>query len=465
MGPDLKLTEKVVSTNKKKRTVAQNQEHERMQGNMDIEVDVAECVNSGESEMIDVECQEDSTEYSSSFGGTVSGDENGLELNDEVESPLCDPRLFPSLFDGCDRPIQMGKRRLTDHWRRFIHPLVWRCKWLEVKLCEFKFQTIKYERELAEYDQSKQFEFEKVTFEGFDAKSQAFPSNVQIKEVMKRKKRKRVEDTTDLALYMSHHNIFSYYERKKSAVAAASALDDGWGALDNKTIKGYDDIGCNNGWPFQSRDGDNLTEQILRKIEVLWSRIHVLKTRMDKVVSESPQKFSSVNRLNLLVPSDVLNKSENHPYADKGDRNSFQCTTSQHASECDMWDNFMTESAVSSHGEVATLPNMIRSMSRRLLEISSENIEAEILIPNQVAKEELRNFGSAISQQAEKPHILMEKPKAVSLVHAPGDNLQIDASIQSNVDPPFSKSKPADKKSMRVEQKSGLGRWSQRSSG
>ena len=113
MGPDLKLTEKseatskVVSTNKKKGRVGQNQENKGMQGNMDIEVDFAECINSGESEMTDVECQ-DATEYSSSFGDTVSGDENGLVVNDEVESPLCDPRLFESLFDGCDGRFQMG---------------------------------------------------------------------------------------------------------------------------------------------------------------------------------------------------------------------------------------------------------------------------------------------------------------------------------------------------------------------
>ncbi|XWS58691.1 hypothetical protein CRYUN_Cryun08bG0056600 [Craigia yunnanensis] len=369
-----------------------------MQGNMDVEVNYSECMNSGESVMIDVVCH-DSTENSSSFDDTVSGDENGLVVNDEVESPLCDPRLFGSLFDGCDGHFQMGERRLTDHWRRFIHPLLWRCKWLEIKLNEFKSQTLKYERKPAEYDQSKQFEFEKVPFEGFDANLQAFPSKIQRKEVMKRKKRKRAEDTADLTSYMSHHNIFSYCESKKSVVSAAYALDDDWGDLDNKTVNGNDDIGCNDGWSFHSRDGDNLTEQILWKIEVPWSRINILKTRIDKVVNESPPKFSSINMLGSLVPSDVLNNSGNHPYAEKGDRNSLRRTTSQNASEFDMWNNFMPESAVSSHREVAPLPDMIRSMSRRLLEISSENIEAEIqiLIPNQAAKE-LRNCGSAISQ-------------------------------------------------------------------
>ncbi|XP_022719899.1 uncharacterized protein LOC111277751 [Durio zibethinus] len=470
MGPDLKLTEKseatskVVSTNTRKGSEAQNQENKGMQGNGDIEIDFAECMNSGDSVMIDVECQ-DATECSSSFDDTVSGDENGLLVNDEVESPLCEPKLSGSLFDGRNGLFQMGTRRLTDHWRRFIHPLVWRCKWLEVKLHEFKSQALKYERELAEYDQNKQFEFEKDTFEGFDATSQAFHSKIQRKEVMKRKKRKRVEDTAEVASYMSHHNIFSYYERKKSVASTASALDDDWGDLDNKAVNGCDDIGCNDGWPFQSSDGDNLTEQILQKIEVLHSRIHILKKRMDKVVNESPQKFLSINKLSSVVPSGVLNNSGNHRYAENGDRNSLQCTTSQHASECDMWDHFMPESAVSNHGEVAPFPDMIRSMSQRLLEISSENIEGEILIPNQAAKEELRDFGSAIIQQAEKPHTSMEKLKTISLIHSPGDNSPVNTTLQPNAHSPFSKSKQTDNKRTRGEQKSSLGMWSRRSSG
>ncbi|GMI94247.1 hypothetical protein HRI_003094000 [Hibiscus trionum] len=454
MGPGLNLTENATSTNKE--CVAQNQENKGMQGNIGLEVDLIECVNSGESEMISVECQ-DATEYSSSFGDTVSGDENDLIVNDEVESPLSVPGLFGSLSDGWTEPFQMGKRRLTDHWKRFIHPLIWRCKWLEIKLRELKSQALKYEKELVEYDQSKRFEFEKFSSEGFDAKSRAFHSKAPRKEVMKRKKRKRVEDTASVASYMSHHDIFSYYESKKSVVAASAAFAsvDDWGDLDNKTVDGYDNDECDYGWPFQSRDGDNLMERILWKIELVQSRIRMLKTRMDKVVNET-QKFSSVNMLSSLVPSDSLNNSGSPHYEEKDDRNSLQCTTtSQHASECVMWDNIMPESAVSDDGEVAPVPDMIRSMSRRLLAISSENIEAEILIPNQAAKEELLGFGSAICQQVEKPHT--EKLKMV----APGDNLQINSSLEPNAQPP----KQADNERTSEVQNLDPGRWSRKSSG
>ncbi|KAL4317913.1 hypothetical protein GQ457_18G008480 [Hibiscus cannabinus] len=430
MGPGLNLTETdtsvVVSTNNKE-SVAQNQENKGMQGNIGFEVDLIELVNSGESEMIDVECQ-DATQYSSSFGDTISGDENGLIVNDEVESPLSVPGLFGSSSDGWSEPFKMGKRRLTDHWRRFIHPLIWRSKWLEIKVRELKSQALKYERELVEYDQSKRL----FTSEGFEAKSQAFHSKAPRKEVMKRKKRKRVEDTADVTSYMSNHDIFSYYESKKSVVAASAAFAsvDDWGDLDDKTVNGYDDDECNYGWPFHSRDADNLMEQILRKIELLRSRVRILKTRMDNVVNETPQKFLSVNMLSSVVPSDALNNSESPHYTEKDDRNSLQCTTSQHESECAMWDNIMPESALSDHEEVAPVSDMIRSMSQSLLAISSENIEAEILIPNQAAKEELLSFGGAISQQA-----------------------------------PFLKSKQADNERSSGVQELDLGEWSRKSSG
>ncbi|KAG4135809.1 hypothetical protein ERO13_D08G240300v2 [Gossypium hirsutum] len=465
MGPDLNLTEKatsiVVSTDKE--SSARNKGNKGMQGNIGLEVDLIECMDSVESEMVDVECQ-DATEFSSSFGDTISGDEDGSIVNDEVESPLPPLRLFGSLSDGWNGQFQMGKRRLTDHWRRFIHPIEWRCKWLEIKLCELKSQALKYERELAEYDKSKQFEFGKVTSEGFDAKWRAFPSKAQRKEVMKRRKRKRVEDTTDVATYMSHHNIFSYYESKKSIDAAAAfALVDDWGDFDNKTIVGYDENGCNDGWPYQSRDGDDLMEQILRKIERLQSRVRILKTRMDKVVSESPQKFSSINMLSSVVQSDALNNSESHHYAEKDDRNSLQCTTSRHASECLMWDDFMPESSLSGQAELATLPDMIRNMSQCLLAFSSENIEADILIPNQAAEEELRSFGSCITQQAEKPHVLIDNSKSKTV---PGDNLQINiTSLQPNMQPPFLNSKQADNEMAGGVKKSDLSGWSRRSSG
>lgn len=109
MGPDLNLTEKatsiVVSTDKE--SSARNKENKGMQRNIGLEVGLIESMDSVESEMVDVECK-DATEFSSSFGDTVSGDEDGSIVNEEVESPLPPLRLFGSLSDGWNRQFQMG---------------------------------------------------------------------------------------------------------------------------------------------------------------------------------------------------------------------------------------------------------------------------------------------------------------------------------------------------------------------
>ena len=70
---------------------------------------------------------------------------------------------------------------------------------------------MKYDRELAEHAQRKQFDFSTFLEGGFDMKSLPFSSCTQRKKVMKRKKRKRVEDMTDIKSYMLQHNLFSYY--------------------------------------------------------------------------------------------------------------------------------------------------------------------------------------------------------------------------------------------------------------
>lgn len=103
------------------------------------------------------------------------------------------------------------KKKLTDHWRRFVRPIMWRCKWIELQIKEFQSQALKYDREIADYDRRKRVEYEKLALEGIDARSHPFSCQIRRNQVMKRKKRKRVEETTDLASYMSQHNLFSYY--------------------------------------------------------------------------------------------------------------------------------------------------------------------------------------------------------------------------------------------------------------
>lgn len=92
--------------------------------------------------------------------------------------------------------------------------------------------------------------------------------------------------------------------------------------------------------------------------------------------------------------------------------------------------------------------------------------EDNILIHNQAAKEELRNFRSGLTEQAVEPRKPMEKPKTVSIVLAPGDDLPTNPSVQPNEKISLtSKSKGPNNKRKRGKRKSGSGRWSRRSSG
>lgn len=81
---------------------------------------------------------------------------------------------------------------------------------MELRIKEIESQALKYSRELAVADQRKHSGFDQFTLEEFGSKSVPFSSQCRRKKAMKRRKRKRVEETTDIASYMSHHNVFSY---------------------------------------------------------------------------------------------------------------------------------------------------------------------------------------------------------------------------------------------------------------
>ena len=87
---------------------------------------------------------------------------------------------------------------------------MWRCKWTELRIKEMESQALKYGSELAAYDQRKHSGFNQFTFEGLGSKSLPFSNQCFRKRTIKRRKRKRVEDTTDLTSYMSQHHLFSY---------------------------------------------------------------------------------------------------------------------------------------------------------------------------------------------------------------------------------------------------------------
>lgn len=98
---------------------------------------------------------------------------------------------------------------MTAHWRNFIHPLMWRCKWTELRIKELESQASKYPREISVYDSRKHMALDQITGEQSGSRLMPFTHQSRRKEPMKRMKRKRVEDTTDIASYMSNHILFS----------------------------------------------------------------------------------------------------------------------------------------------------------------------------------------------------------------------------------------------------------------
>lgn len=69
----------------------------------------------------------------------------------------------------------------------------------------------KYDRELAECGRRKKRELENCAAEDLAIKSTPFVCQNRSRRVFKRKKRKRVEEMTDVAAYSSSHSLFSYF--------------------------------------------------------------------------------------------------------------------------------------------------------------------------------------------------------------------------------------------------------------
>uniref|UniRef100_A0A5B6ZUC1 Uncharacterized protein n=1 Tax=Davidia involucrata TaxID=16924 RepID=A0A5B6ZUC1_DAVIN len=435
----------------------------------DVEINISECTNSGDVGLVEDECQ-DATENSSSFGDTVSEVEYGVSNDAEVNSELRGDAITAAASDGYSEAFRM-RRKLTSHWRTFIRPLMWRCRWVELQIKEVQSQAIKYDKELAEYNQRKLFELENATLEGFGAKSLPYSSQSRSKNIMKRKKRKRV-DTVNIASYMSHHNLFSYYVNKRSA-ADGSSMDDDWGNLvisTDKTINGNDEFGVNDELLLlEFKDGDNSLEEILWKIGIVQSQVSKMKTRLHKVMSENAGRFSSTDKLSLLVPCNASTSSARNPGSppNNGDRVPVGSSyiASQLISKYNMGDLVMPQSAVSSHGEGTHLPDIIESTEQPQVGGSCKNTGDGILIYNQRAKEELNYFEDVKIRPIEKPQVPKEEREGtIPAIPVLESDLAIDDQPTPKIRSISKLTAPKNKRK-RGKRQAGSGRWSRRSSG
>ncbi|KAL9254998.1 hypothetical protein AKJ16_DCAP20705 [Drosera capensis] len=353
-------------------------------------INITDCGNPGEEGIV-ARGYHDVTESSSSFGDTDPGTSSSAVVgDDEVESRW---REDDTMFPIDDDLFPRRKKKVTTHWKKFVHPLMWRCKWLELHIKELQSQSTKYDKELALCELGKQQGFQRFTSADHHVKSTPSLCQSLRANMMKRKKRRKVEETVDVASYLAEHNLFSYYVNKRPFP------DDGY--MDNDCAPSVTAAAVNNArskvdgvngdWvPLKFKDVDSF-EDMLRKIGEAQAQVYQLRHRMRSVLCECAEKFASSDSLNLLAPHDPLTNSAAHPdlrFTDGEAKRGYHSETLFLAPEQKASEQVMPESAVSSYGEVAPPPDMVEGIDQPLAGPSCEKIVEPNLVYNRRVKQE-----------------------------------------------------------------------------
>ncbi|XP_027337718.1 uncharacterized protein LOC113851434 [Abrus precatorius] len=240
-------------------------------------------MNFGKASVVRDSCEDVVAECSSSFGDTGSDTENASFFSDTVvESPM---RTHDPSSLMCDDRKKRTTKGVTIHWRRFIRPIMWRCKWIEMQLKQLHSQACKYEEELAAYNHTKQLDFAHLNFDDSDVKAVPITGRMHKNKAMKRNRRERVEEMCDLASYMSNHSLFSYYEKTNcTADTCLKDLNDVGIGGDNGNSK---DFMMNHVWSsVDRRNVDKSLNDIIQQIEAIQSQVQKLKSRTDTLQSK-----------------------------------------------------------------------------------------------------------------------------------------------------------------------------------
>ncbi|TKY65241.1 hypothetical protein E2542_SST08099 [Spatholobus suberectus] len=422
----------------------------------DVQVNIvgSGCITSGGKavedaceDVTDAECSS-----SSSFGDTDSGivDASGSLFTDtEVESPMCD--------DDLSKTSPSRKNKMTTmHWRRFIHPIRWRCKWLELQVRKLNSIALKYDKELAAYDYKKQLEFSKFTVDDFNVKSVPIYDGIRRNKVMKRKKRNKAEEH-DLSSYVSNHSLFSYYENKNCDAHMEDFRGD--------TLRGNADINIEE-FKFNDKlssvdheDNDKSINDIIQRIEELQSQVGKLKTRIDNVVSENPGKFCSVTQLSMIGPSGGFNHSGHNSTSFVGNDNTlpvrFVRASSHLKSGLNTEDLLLTENTLPTREGITPF---IETTNKPQLEFLQENTKDEILIQNQAAKEELHDFECVRNQFMEKTKESVEEQKSIFTAQVSESDMDTENAVSTSKAGSTSNSNFR-RSTKRGRKKSGSKRW------
>ncbi|KAH6824027.1 hypothetical protein C2S53_000093 [Perilla frutescens var. hirtella] len=371
---------------------------EKIHRNSNKEVDIMECSE-----------HSDTTECSSSFDDSDCGDEGVDDTlgNSEVLSGFHGGNESALNFDGSGKLFPVRKK-LSAQWRSFIHPLMWRCKWVELKIKKLEAQAQKYDTKLQGYSQKNPVQSEKSTLEGHGLNSPTLP---QRSEVLRRKKRRRAEATYDVESYMSHHNLFSYYERRSYIRDISHNVlknpADAPKEVNNGVELGNEEVFC-----VEAGSCDKFVEDALRKIELLHSRVLKLKSRAGEVVSEHAGKLSSADALNppisLSLPPSMMYQMPVETYL-----------VSQLMSEYNFGGLLLPESAVPSNGEVVTDANGSKNLDHLASAYEEDEYDEEILIDNLRVHNELRYLEEVKIHSFQRPWVLKDALGSTSIPQPP----------------------------------------------
>ncbi|KAF5207513.1 Elongation factor [Thalictrum thalictroides] len=381
------------------------------------EIDIVGCTDENDFRLGQEGDETEGTEYSSSFGNNSGNEDDSILSDSEVDSIYSDSNFFEECMFG------VGKKKVTSQWRRYISPLSWRGKWLELKMRELKSQILKYDRELASYGQRQQpLEFGQCTSEDLSVKELPFCGERHKKNFYMKRKKRKVEEMVDVSSFMTHHNLFSYYENKKSDPDGASVDDDFGIQVIAADFNSNEDFDNNYACPSLEFRDENSLEHVLWKIGVLQSRVQKLKTQTDTLITLHAGKFSSVESLSHLVQSDLPSSSPGSPALSSGNAERVPSgalsTPPRHIAD--------PGSAVSSYGEATPQPDIIESctvplsgevrLDQSYLGESCQNTADKAVLHKQEVKKEPQEFEKVSGPDVVKP---LENVKEEKLFEVP----------------------------------------------
>nr|XP_043626281.1 uncharacterized protein LOC122597778 [Erigeron canadensis] len=282
----------------------------------DVEVDIINCTNDAQCALVPSH-SDDATASSSSFGDiNLDFGNHEFESDNEAMSELRgDGAPLPGL-DGSGDLFLPRKKKVTSHWRKFVQPIMWRCKWVELQLRKFQSVAVKYDKELENYKQTHHLKYGNFELEGRCAKSVPFFHDSHREKPMKRKKRRSHEEM-DTDAFMSQHSLFSYFATCRSP-SHGPAMDDDQPNQAPSTDK---NVGNEFRVPdellsLEFRDDYSL-EQILWKIEVSQSQVSQMKARINALMAENAGRISVNEELIMQQSNNTFMEPEFPTRVDK----------------------------------------------------------------------------------------------------------------------------------------------------